>query len=710
MGTIPNELESAKIGEAPVEEESLQKVRNPNLVGYSSRIEDKSYNCLHLYLIKPSKYDDDGYVIRHLKGVLPSNTLSCLYTLSEDVRDRRLLGENLKWKIYAVDETVQQVKVRKIIRASLRKKAKTVVCLVGVQSNQFPRAADLAMEFRAAGIDVLLGGFHVSGIMATLPGLSAELRHLQEAGVTLVGGEVEGRWEGILRDALCGALRPVYDLLMQPPEINTAPVPRIPKNLLNRYAVRHFATLDCGRGCPYQCSFCTVINVQGRRMRFRAVDAIMERIRDNYFQHKIRHYFFTDDNFCRNKNWEQIFDGLILLHEERGIKISFMMQVDTLSHQIENFVEKASLAGCSQVFIGMESLNEANLRAAGKLQNRTASFKQLIDTYHKAGIVTHLAYIIGFPFDTEESVREDMARLRELGAEQASFFMLTPLPGSMDYKKVLNTGTILDCDLNNFDSFHETFRHANMDNGCWSRSYQEAWNCFYSVESMKEILKKVKPERYWGIFLNFVWYKNAFQVEGGHPMIHGFFRLKGRRSRRPTYAVETRWAYFKRRMGDVMQTFSGWVKLALEMEEVWLATRQRGPLEQQVLREFLRVRTQVSEWRNLKLSELQSLYRKAAQALERSAGPRRVVPIEIPSRFQLWIQKLDVFSDSLTFTRKPMIQFWKKNLEWFKNGRLHRIAYSKAAFMGFREGVLFVRFIWSVWNHFVSSSGYARKH
>ena len=657
------------------------------------------YERLHLHLIKPSKYDDDGYVIRHWKGVLPSNTLNCLYALSRKVRDSRSLGMNLKWQINAIDETVQKVDVRKILKVSRRRKIKTIVCLVGVQSNQFPRASDLAKEFRASGVDVLVGGFHVSGIMATLPELTSELKDLKDIGVTLVAGEVEHHWEGLLQDALNNELQPIYNFLTQPPGLDQAPIPCIPRHLLNRYAVRHFATLDCGRGCPFQCSFCSVINVQGRQMRFRSVEAVLERIRENYLRHKIRHYFFTDDNFCRNKNWEPIFDGLIQLREERGFKISFMIQADALSYRIANFIEKAKRAGCSQVFIGMESLNEANLKAAGKDQNRTNSFKELIEAYHGAGIVVHLAYIIGFPFDTEESVRADMARLRELGAEQASFFMLTPLPGSMDYKKFLADQTVLDQDLNNYDSFHETFKHAHMQEGKWTRAYQNAWEGFYSIWNMKKILKRVPSHRYWGVFSNFIWYKNAFQVENGHPMIHGFVRLKGRTNRCKAYPLETRWNYFIRRIQDFKKTLIGWIKLALEMEEVWLATRPRSPLEQHVIEEVMRLRTRAGEWRDIKLSELQVLYHKASEALKRSPYRLPVFHVNIPSRFQLWIQKWNVFSDSLTFTRKPMTQFWQKMYKRLKSGSLHRISYFKAAFMGFRESVLFAQFLFSFLNH-----------
>ncbi len=662
-------------------------------------IEKKStFKHLKLYLIKPSKYDDDGYVIRHWKGVLPSNTLACLYSLTLDINDRDVFGEGHKWDIQVIDETVQKVETAKIVKEGRRRGTKTVIALVGVQSNQFPRAADLAVDFRQAGLDVMIGGFHVSGVLATFPELTPELAVLKNAGVTLVGGEVEEKWGLLLRDAVEGKLRPVYNFLMQTPSLEYAPVPRIPESVLNRYAIRHFATLDCGRGCPYQCSFCTVINVQGRQMRYRPVKAILDRIRQNYHQHKIQYYFFTDDNFCRNKNWESIFDGLIRLREEEKILVSFVMQVDTQSFRIKNFIEKARRAGCSQVFIGMESLNESNLQSAGKKQNDTGCFKELIDAYHDAGIVTHLAYIIGFPFDTEQSIREDIARLRQLGAEQASFFMMTPLPGSMDYKHVFCGRKILDHDLNNYDSFHETFAHDNLKNGSWMRSYRNAWLDFYSVTHMADILRNARPSKYWNIFLNFIWYKNAVQVEGGHPMINGFFRLKGRRNRRRGYPIETRWNYFKWRVSDIKVTLTGWIKLVLEMEDVWLLTRRRSPLEQQVVHEFLRRRTQVAEWRNLKITDLQQLYHKAAMVLERKPALKQNSQPHIPSRLRLWFRKWNVFSDSLTITRRPMVEFWKEMYSRLKSGRIHRIPLLRVAFIGFQESVLMARFLLSLLN------------
>ena len=95
-----------------------------------------------------------------------------------------------------------------------------------------------------------------------------------------------------------------------------------------------------------------------------------------------------------------------------------MIQVDTQSWKIPDFVQLASRAGCTQVFIGMESINPRNLKAAGKTQNKVQEYREMIGAWHGAKIATHIAYIIGFPFDTPESVAEDVNSLKQdLGVE-----------------------------------------------------------------------------------------------------------------------------------------------------------------------------------------------------------------------------------------------------------------------------------------------------
>ena len=646
---------------------------------------------LIIYLIKSSRYDDDGYVVRHFKGVLPSNTLACMYGLTEDVRKSNVLGSNLKWDVRLIDEAVQKVDVKKILQSGKKKNTKVIACLVGIQSNQFPRAYDVALELKQGGLDVLIGGFHVSGSIAMLPKIPDEIQKLTDAGITVVAGEIEGKWEGILRDSLQGNLKPIYNYLLELPNLNNAPMSKISKGYLKHFAFPNFGTLDCGRGCPFSCSFCTVINVQGRAMRYKGVERIMDLLRENYSRHKITFYFFTDDNFCRNKNWEAIFDSLIKLREEEKIPIEFMMQVDTQSYKIKNFVTKASLAGCKQVFIGLESLSAENLAAAGKKQNKLSEFSELISSYRQVKINTHTGYIIGFPADTLESIREDVRRLKEeLGPEQASFFILTPLPGSEDHLKLLQKGVSMDPDLNNYDSFHVTTAHPNMTKEQWMQAYKEAWESFYSIDNMKAILKRVSKENYWGVFRNIVWYKNAVFVEGGHPMIEGFVRVKDRCQRRPGYKVEPVWQHFKRRFFDMTGYAQRWMKLALEMEELWLHTRQRSALEEQIVEVLNDRYKNMKEWRDVKLAELQEIYCHSILTLQ-NAYPNTKLK-KLPSRFLLWLKQRNIFLPSLTYSRMPFQDFWRKTGKYLSHGYIHKINLTRIISTAIQESILFVTF------------------
>src|SRR5690606_9020773 len=181
-----------------------------------------------------------------------------------------------------------------------------MVMLVGVQSNQFPRALDIARPLRARGIQVGIGGFHVSGVISMLDGEDARFREAQAMGISLFAGEAEGRLEDVLRDANNGALKPLYNFMNDRPGIEDTPVPFMPAGHVGKTAY-NLTSFDAGRGCPYQCSFCTIINVQGRKSRRRSPDDIEKIVRANLAQGVYR-FFITDDYFARNKDWEPIMD------------------------------------------------------------------------------------------------------------------------------------------------------------------------------------------------------------------------------------------------------------------------------------------------------------------------------------------------------------------------------------------------------------------
>ena len=579
------------------------------------------YNTLRVVLIKPSKYDDDGYIIRFWRGVLPSNTLNVLHGLTVDVARRRLLGD-IEIRVDTFDETAQKVPVKKIVGWSREPATKLVVGLVGVQTNQFPRALELGREFRANGIDVLMGGFHTSGTINMLSDQEPDIQTLYRESIVVVSGEVEGSWERILADALNGRLQRLYSFaqdLKSLVDIEAAPPPVVSSETMRHFARSSFGTVETSRGCPYTCSFCTIINVQGRTMRERSPESVVTLVRDNYRQHGIDFYFFTDDNFARKKYWRETFEGLIRLRTEEGIKVTFMMQVD-LARKPKDFVRLAAEAGCSQVFMGLESVNADNLKTESKRQNKVAEYRDILREWHAAGIAVHAAYIIGLPFDTRAQVAQDVQYLMdEIQPDQASFFMLTPLPGSHDHKEMQKRGDWMDPDLNKRDSFHATVQHPRMTAEEWTDAYRAAWQAFYRKENLIKILARWShnPSVYWNLLFVYLWYKNAAIIEREHPMIAGFFRLKDRRSRRPGFAVDSWPVHLWKRAQEVLRFARSWVRLLKEMEEIWLATRPRSDREKQVVREIERLQGEI--WRALHIPEWQQAYAEAKTALPAKA-------------------------------------------------------------------------------------------
>ena len=180
-----------------------------------------------LHLIKPSHYDDDGYVIQWLRSAIPSNSLAALHGIADDCARRHALGPDVAIEIFAYDETNTRIRPEKIA-ASIATAGSGLVCLVGVQSNQFPRALDLARRFRAAGAPVAIGGFHVSGCLAMLPDMPADMREAQALGVSLFAGEAEGRLDAVLRDAFHGQLKPLYNFMDDLPGLEDTPPPLLP--------------------------------------------------------------------------------------------------------------------------------------------------------------------------------------------------------------------------------------------------------------------------------------------------------------------------------------------------------------------------------------------------------------------------------------------------------------------------------------------------
>ena len=504
-----------------------------------------------LVLIKPSHYDDDGYVIQWFRSAIPSNTLAVLNGLALDCKDRRVLGDDVEIVVSAFDETNTRIKPERIARQLSG--GRGMVALVGVQSNQFPHAMDLARPLRAAGVPVCLGGFHVSGCLSMLPELPAELKEAMNLGISLFAGEAEGRLELVLRDAWNGTLKPLYNYMADLPSLEGVPMPILPATRVKRTGGK-ITTFDAGRGCPFLCSFCTIINVQGRKSRRRSADDIEQIVRSNLAQ-GINRFFITDDNFARNTDWEKVFDRLIAMREQEKLNIKFVIQVDTMCHRLPHFIEKAGRAGVARVFIGLESINPDALLGARKKQNKVAEYRRMLLEWKKAGVTVFAGYIIGFPSDTPESVLRDIEIIqRELPIDLLEPHCLTPLPGSEDHQKLHKAGAYLDPDLNKYDLEHVTTTHSTMSPEQWQKLYHDSWAAFYSPEHLETVMRRsvATASNAGNMTFLLLWYYAMVALEKIDPLEGGYLRRKYRNDRRPTLPVESAWVFYPRYVFDLL--------------------------------------------------------------------------------------------------------------------------------------------------------------
>lgn len=606
---------------------------------------------LRITLIRATNYTDDGYPIKTKIGVIRSNTLTQMGTLARHLVDYPFF-KGVSLRVRLIDEAIERVPVKEIIAQAGLPGVRSIVMLVGVQSNQYPRALDIASWFLPHGIPVLLGGFHVSGMLSMI-GLTADLRDAMVKGIVLVAGEVEGnRLPDIVEDVIRGRAEPLYNFLKQTPDLGDLPIPRLTKADLRGFA-SPFSTIDTGRGCVFTCDFCTIINVQGRTMRCRNPRQVTDFVRESYRDAGISHCFFTDDNIARNPRWRELFGGLIGLREEEKIPFTFMMQSDLAARKIPggDFFVLAGRAGCNQVFFGVESVNRDNLRSQEKFQNQVTEYKDLVTHCHSLGIACHAGYILGLPFDTPGNIEENIEELKQIGFDSASFYILTPLPGSKDHQKWWHERRWMDKDFNTYDSAHVAVQPERMTRDELMASYRKTWEQFYSTEHMVNTLKIWRHDlhHYWDRMFFFAWYLYASRVERLHPMNCGFWTVRNRHDRRAGFPLEGlipfRWGRVKTAVSRIREI----VKLFFQLEEVWLRSRPKSAIEDALQELVRKAKKDITDWRGLKAKELVALYEKLHAEMPE---------VKVPSVVSLWFKKRNPFAAA--YTRAYVQQIWRR--------------------------------------------------
>ncbi len=227
------------------------------------------------------------------------------------------------------------------------------VDLVGITgyTAEIPSTYAIADQFRKRGIPVVLGGVHVS---------ARPEEALQHADAVVIG-EAEGVWQRLLTDLESGTLQTTYHA----DGLCTMEKMKIPRRgLLNRDMYTTYYTVQATRGCPYDCDYCAVTGVFGRKFRMRPVAEVMDEIR----AFTSRDFLFADDNICGQPDYaKELFRALIPLKKKWGGQTSITFAKD------DELLRLYAKSGGRYAFIGLESLSQKNLQDVNKPWSKSNS-------------------------------------------------------------------------------------------------------------------------------------------------------------------------------------------------------------------------------------------------------------------------------------------------------------------------------------------------
>ena len=316
---------------------------------------------------------------------------------------------------------------------------------ISVATSAAPRAYEIAGRFREKGIPVVLGGPHVSVVPE---------EGLQHADAVVIG-EAEGVWERLIDDFRRGDLKKIYknDSL---PDLSKIPFPRWDILKKEKYVVNK--VLHLTRGCPYNCSFCSVTQLFGRRIRFRPVEKVVEFIKRNIGKGLSgRLFVFLDDNIMGNKSYaRELFKALIPL------KIIWMSQASVNAAYDNELLGLAAKSGCKALFVGFETVSEDALKEVGKRQNKVEFYEEAVKRFHRHGIFIHGAFIFGMDEHDGSIFKKTVEFINRVKLDSAQYSILTPLPGTRLHQKIEKEGRIIDRDWSNYDCGHVVFEPKKM--------------------------------------------------------------------------------------------------------------------------------------------------------------------------------------------------------------------------------------------------------
>lgn len=381
--------------------------------------------------------------------------------------------------------------------------------LVGISTTTSTATAgyQFADDLRARGIPVVIGGPHVT-FMADEALQHADYVARGEGGEALMLELIEALGGERELDSIAGLSFTRNSEAVHNPDrarcadLDTLPFPDL--TLIHGHEKIRSTPIMTSWGCPFACNFCSVTAMFGRKYRFRSPESVIAEIK----QSKARKIFFYDDNMAADKKRLKI---LLQMMIDEGLTMPWSAQVRTDVVRDRELLSLMQRSGCTRVYLGLESVNQATLDAFHKSQS-VDDIVQAIKILHEFGIDSHGMFVLGADDDTKQTVRDTVSFALKHRIDTVMLNILTPLPGTPQFKEMEAQGRIFDKRWHLYDAHHVVFTPANMTPYELQKEVLRGYMRFYSMRQWLKLLVTFRFTKLlfhgWGMWIIRNWRKD----------------------------------------------------------------------------------------------------------------------------------------------------------------------------------------------------------